>query len=109
LLLGLACCLLAHRDSIIAAIASVIRRTYAQWPNAKQLRRFSDAVVSLPRLVAFRGGKRGPPRDAPVSGSFSHQPSRGTLCYTCLLRHAASLWGTFAHRPASRLQMHTSL
>src|SRR5579862_4648207 len=63
--------LLSHRDSIIAAIASVIRRFYAPRPNLAQLRRSHAVIVCQPRLAAFRRGKRGPPRDARTSVAFA--------------------------------------
>jgi len=56
--------LLSHRDRIVAAIASVIQRAYAPQPNAQQLLRLRSVAVCAPRLVAFRGGKRAPPRPA---------------------------------------------
>jgi hypothetical protein len=86
--------LLSRRDRIVAAIASAIRRTYKPRTNPQYLARLGNIAVCQPRLVAFRQGKRAPPRDARESPSHSTTASSGVSCYTPSLRRAASSWAT---------------
>jgi hypothetical protein len=102
LLFGAVRWLLSHRDRIIAAIASVIRRRYARRPSPQQLRRFDAVVVCQPRLAAFRRGKRAPPRRVCKPPRNSLQASRGDLCFFRLLRRAASSAASCKHLLAHR-------
>jgi hypothetical protein len=95
--------LLSRRDQIVAAIASAIRRIFKLAANPQQLNRLGSVAVCQPRLVAFRRGKRAPPRDARESNLHSTTPSLGVTCYTRSLRRAALSWGTSIRPPGPRL------
>ena len=89
--------LLSRRDRIVAAIASAIRRTYKPQANPQLLNRLGSVAVCQPRLVAFRRGKRAPPRNARSSNTRS--ALLGEICYTPSLRRAALSWATSTRLP----------
>ena len=99
--------LLSHRERIVAAIASVIRRFYEPQESAQHARERGSIVVCRPRIAASRRGLRAPPRPF---GSSHVLPNvlRGSSCYTHSLRRAVSFPGTSILHPAHRSRRRTS-